>query len=48
MLNYVRDFIHNWNESELPVGTRLGRTAKNLSKRLRGKDCCGHLGEPGC
>ena len=33
-----------------PVGSlrKLGLVARNLARRLRGRGCCGHPGEPGC
>jgi hypothetical protein len=46
--NHVRDFMANWRDSEMPVPRRTLRTARNLMERMKGKDCCGHLGEPGC
>jgi hypothetical protein len=47
-MDEIRDFFVNWRESELPRGKRVLHAARNLSSRLRGRDCCGHLGEPGC
>ena len=40
--------ISNWHDYRAPVGTKLGLAARNLARRLMGRTCCGHPGEPGC
>jgi len=45
---WVHDWFTNWNSSDLPLAKRAALATRNLSKRLRGKPCCGHPGEPGC
>lgn len=32
----------------MPLPRKLWLVARNLSLRLRGQACCGHIGEPGC
>jgi len=45
----VRNWITNWDRSELPIPLRLVVAARNLSIRVtHAGTCCGHDGEPGC
>jgi len=45
----LRAFFTNWRESDLPFRRKLALTFRNNWIKLRTrKDCCGHLGEPGC
>jgi len=45
----LRAFFTNWRESKLPVHKKLALTFRNNWIKLRTRrDCCGHLGEPGC
>ncbi len=42
-------FFTNWRESDLPFHRKLAVAVRNNWIKLRTrKDCCGHLGEPGC
>jgi hypothetical protein len=45
----LRAFFTNWRESKLPFHRKLALTFRNnwIKLRMR-RDCCGHLGEPGC
>ena len=45
----LRAFFTNWRESKLPFHRKLALTFRNNWIKLRTRrDCCGHLGEPGC
>jgi len=42
------NFWRNLRDSDLgPARTTL-RLMVNMTRRLRGRPCCGHPGEPGC
>ena len=42
-------FRRNWTESDLPIWQRtLVAMRNNARKMLRGRNCCGNHGEPGC
>jgi hypothetical protein len=41
-------FWRNIRESDAGAARTALRAAVNLTRRLRGKPCCGHPGEPGC
>ncbi|HEX9776099.1 MAG TPA: hypothetical protein VGB83_11040 [Actinomycetota bacterium] len=48
MKDEIKTGYRNWRDSELRVGPRARLLMKNLSSRLRGHQCCGHHGQPGC
>lgn len=48
-MGWVRDYLRNLTEGDLPLGRRLRVIARNYGLRLvRRRACCGHPGEPGC
>jgi len=48
-MSTVSDFIANFRETDAPFVTKVGMAVRNNLIKLRTrKDCCGHLGEPGC
>jgi hypothetical protein len=42
------NFWRNLRESDAGAARTALRAVTNLTRRLRGKPCCGHPGEPGC
>lgn len=45
----ARDFFTNWSESEEPLHRKVALTIKNrVISTGRGRQCCGHPGQPGC
>ena len=41
-------FWRNLRASDLGARRTALRAVSNLARRLRGRPCCGHPGEPGC
>jgi|GEM_PF-1704916 hypothetical protein len=41
-------FWRNLRESDAGAARTALRAVTNLTRRLRGRPCCGHPGEPGC
>jgi hypothetical protein len=42
-------FFNNFNDSDLPLLTKIRLAAKNTAIKARtGSSCCGNHGEPGC
>lgn len=42
------NFRRNLRGSDAGAARTALRAVTNLTRRLRGKPCCGHPGEPGC
>ncbi len=48
-MGWVRDYLRNVRQSELPLSRRLALIARNYGRRIVLRQaCCGHPGEPGC
>jgi hypothetical protein len=41
-------FWRNLRDSDAGAARTALRAVTNLTRRLRGRPCCGHPGEPGC
>jgi hypothetical protein len=42
------NFWRNLRQSDAGAARTALRAVTNLTRRLRGRPCCGHPGEPGC
>lgn len=48
-MGWLRDYLRNVRESELPLSRRLALIVRNYGRRIVLRQaCCGHDGEPGC
>jgi hypothetical protein len=46
---HVAAFFTNWREYDAPVSTKLALGVRNRTRALFSRrQCCGHLGQPGC
>ncbi|MBE0477081.1 MAG: hypothetical protein IBX62_08300 [Coriobacteriia bacterium] len=43
----ARAFLRNLRQP-MPLPRKMALTLRNTLKRLAGRPCCGHPGEPGC
>jgi hypothetical protein len=43
-----RAYWRNLRDSDLGAVQTTVRLVANMTRRLRGRSCCGHPGEPGC
>ncbi len=49
LAEHARAFSTNWREFEAPIWTKVGLALRNRARAtFSRRQCCGHLGEPGC